>query len=467
MIRLRKSPGYPFVFINTPVSGLPELFIRTLDLETSYLVQNPDRVIAARNAKLIKQGIKPEPWDGRIRLLKQSKQGNYYFPVGLLQTVIKTLKWYGVEPELDIRFNETEQEIPIEWRGPSLRDYQVDAFIRAKSSERCITQLPTGSGKSLLALKLITTLKKPTLLVVHTKELFNQWVENFEKYTTITPSKFNDKTKEFGFVTIAMVQSLDKWLQKKENKPPLFDVLVLDEAHHTPANTFYNVAMKCDARYRFGLTATTKREDGTDLLMVAGLGPIVTQVKPEDLVKCGSLSQPKFEFLSVPPTMIYGNTYQEIYKSGIVLNTERNALIIQRSKQLAAEGRQVYIHVEHIMHGKLLADISGFPFVYSATKNRSDIIDGFRSGDVPVLISTLLGEGVDIPNISAIIMAGGRKTEIGTIQKVGRALRPSDKSDAIVVDFLDKGKYLSIHAVNRYHAYIKFFGEYVLESVQK
>lgn len=465
-MKLRKSPGYPFVFINASKDEMLPPIVEALDRETSYLVQNPDRVIAARNKKLIEKGIVPEPWDGRIRLLKKSKQGNYYFPVGLLQNVLDVLKWFGIEPELDLNFNESGQEIPIEWRGPTLRDYQIDAFIRAKSSERCITQLPTGSGKTLLALKLVTGLKKPTLIVVHTKELFNQWVQNIQRNTDIEPFVFNDKTKEFGLVTVAMVQSINIWLQKG-NKLPIIDVLVLDEAHHTPASTFYDVSMKCDARHRFGFTATTKREDGADLLMVAGLGKIVTQVKAETLIKNGSLTLPRFEFLSIPPTVVYGDTYAEVYKSGIVLNTERNALIIARAKQLVADGRQVYIHVEQILHGKLISDISGFPFVHASTKNRDEIIDKFRSGETRVLISTLLGEGVDIPNISAIIMAGGRKTEIGTIQKVGRALRPSEQTDAIVVDFLDKGRYLSQHAIHRYQAYVKFFGDYVLKSVNR
>ena len=82
------------------------------------------------------------------------------------------------------------------------------------------------------------------------------------------------------------------------------------------------------------------------------------------------------------------------------------------------------------------------------------------------LISTLLGEGVDIPAMSAIIMAGGLKTPVGVIQKVGRALRKSPgKEEAVVVDFRDKGAFLARHFQERMDVYREAYGEYVDATV--
>ncbi len=459
ILKLSKSPKYPFVFIN---GELTPTMIRSLDLETSFTVQNVDFVLKARE----KAGD-TTPWDGKIRFLYKSKNGNYYFPVGLLDRVLKVLKWYDITPEIDLKFDESEFEFSYGWSGPELRSYQIDAFIQAKSYERCIVNLPTGAGKTLLGIKLLSKIGKPTLIIVHRKELLHQWRDAIKAYTGQDATIFTDKKKEkvFGEVTIAMVTSLHNWLKKKENKLPSFDVLILDEAHHTPADTFYRVALKCDARYRFGLTATTQREDGADLYMTAAIGEIKSVVSAEELISSFALAKPRFEFIDLPPTFgRLGGDFASVYKNGIVLNGERNKAIVSRAMQLAAEDRQVYIHVEHIAHGKLLSEMSGYPFCYSATKDRDDIIRSFRDGKTKVLISTLLGEGVDIPNIGAIIMAGGRKTKIGTIQKVGRALRPGKDKDAIVVDFIDKGKYLSLHTRERFNAYVEFYGDYVVNS---
>lgn len=448
-ITLRKSPKYPYVFIN---GTLPDTIIRTLDIETSFIVQNVDFVLQNRKSD--------EPWDGRIRLLKRSKSGSYYIPVGLLEKVVKVLKFYEISPLIELGFacSDTHQDIP--WLGPELRPYQIDAFVDAMKIERGIINLPTASGKTSTAIRIIAALGKPTLILVHRRELLHQWKKAVKEYTGIEPVVFTDKKKEFGFITVAMVQSLHNYLKKESL--PVFDVLNVDEIHHLPSSTFYSVAMKCDARYRIGLTATKEREDGTDLYMEAGIGPVCISVSAEKLVTEKYLALPKFEFIDVPGINYrYYSTFGDEYKYGITLNESRNKLIVARAKQLAKEGRQVYIHVEQIAHGKSLAEMIGSPFVYSKTKDRDTIIDDFRAGKTPILISTLLGEGVDIPAIGAIIMAGGRKTKIGTIQKIGRALRPGKEKDAVIVDFIDKGKYLNRHTQLRYAAYVEFYGEHV------
>jgi superfamily II DNA or RNA helicase len=305
---------------------------------------------------------------------------------------------------------------------------------------------------------------------VHRKELLSQWKESIRKYIGVEATVFTDKKeeKQFGEITVAMVTSLNNWLKVKGNKIPQFEVLIVDEAHHTPSDTFYKVSMGCDARYRIGLTATTEREDGSDLYMVAALGEVKHVVSAEELIGDKLLAKPVFEFIDLPPTFgRLGGEFAAIYKAGIVLNNDRNQVIVSRARQLASEGRQVYVHVEHISHGELLSKMSGYPFCYSGTKERDDIIQNFRNGETRVLISTLLGEGVDFPKLGAIIMAGGRKTKIGTIQKVGRALRPDGDKEAIIVDFIDKGKYISTHTRERYEAYVEVFGDYVSRFKRK
>jgi len=156
--------------------------------------------------------------------------------------------------------------------------------------------------------------------------------------------------------------------------------------------------------------------------------------------------------------------FHEAYTLGITANEDRNYKIVAQAKELLKEGHKVYIHVEEVAHGQWLAGhIEEAEFVCGEDKKavRDKIIRDFSRGKIKILVSTLLGEGVNIPSITAIIMAGGKKSESGCIQKIGRALRAlPGKNKAIVVDFRDKGAYLFDHWQKRYEAYKKFYGKY-------
>lgn len=491
----RKPVGFPFVFIN---GTLPENIRRALDKELSYLVKNADFAVANYNDRAIakwatqaaearrnhrKEPPKPEPWDGKVRFLYLAKSGSYYFPAGLLPRVMNVLKWYDVAVKTDLQFKSDDSKGLFNWSGPVLRDYQLTALMKLLKAGGGVASMPTGSGKTLLALKLIHTLSEKTIVLVHRKELFKQWCEEIQKAIPgLVPMSLSDaivsyempttENKECPSITVAMVPTLAGAEKNKNriasglmNQP--FNMLILDEAHHCPADTFYSVANHIDAKYKFGFSATTKREDGDDMKMEAALGPIVVDVKAGDLIDRQFLALPVFEFIDVDAGA-RGKTWPEEYKNGVVLNESRNNAIAARVKQLTDEGRQVYIHVERINHGQILSKLMHVPFVYSKSKDREETIGTFKQGLTRVLVSTLLAEGVDIPSISAIVMAGGMKTAIGTIQRVGRALRPTPGfQNAIVVDFADKGKRLSQHSLERYNTYCLTYGEDVVRGTKK
>lgn len=483
----------PFVFIN---GDLPDNIQKSLDSTLSYRVKNADFAVDGANEKklvpwrkasneALARGEKappmPELWDGKVRFLRRARSGSWYFPIGLLPKVLKLLQWYDVEITQDIQFAETSLEGGFAWNGPELRDYQFETLMKAIACRGGVVSLPTGSGKTMIALKLIHSIQRPTIVLVHRKELFDQWAEQIKKYLGLVPVQYTDAivgfvspiddNKEHPMVVLAMIPTL-AMASRNKNAVALtileakYDLLILDEAHHTPADTFYSVASKIDALYKYGFSATTEREDGEDMKMDAALGPICVKMNAESLIEKGFLARPVFEFIEVPASGA-GRTFAQIYKTGIVQNEGRNKAIAARVKQLVDEGRQVYVHVEHIAHGRILSQLLGIPFVYSKSKDRDETIGTFRKGFTRALVSTLLGEGVDIPTISAIVMAGGRKTEVGTIQKVGRALRPTAGVDtAVVVDFADRGKWLGDHSLARYNAYCKVYGEDIVRGVR-
>jgi superfamily II DNA or RNA helicase len=200
----------------------------------------------------------------------------------------------------------------------------------------------------------------------------------------------------------------------------------------------------------------------------AAVGSIVYIIKPEELIGDGYLTKPVFEFLEVPEWGVTGRTYAEIYSSGVVHNESRNMAICERARQLANEGRRIYIHTERVVHGKILSNMLKAPFVYSKSKDRDETIDSFKKGYTNILISTLLSEGIDIPEISAIILASGGKSEIALVQRIGRALRPDPKfKNAVICDIVDKGRYLSEHSLARYSCYTSVYGEDIVRNRRK
>lgn len=487
-IGISKPAGRSNVFFR---AGEIQEVIPILDKEISYPVKGAEYAQVALADKHARANMERKargeplleypPWDGRNHFLRLSTTGSYYFPYGLLPRARNLLSYFDIVTHEAIEFDESEIHGQFEWHGPDLRDYQKDALVKAYVARHGIVSLPTASGKTMIALRLIWALGLNTVVFVHTHELLTQWCEQVESILMLQEDKIGYDAvrvfrrpldKEGPSVKIAMLQTVYSGLEKDADRPAAnvvlkakHDLLIADECHHYAADTFYAVARDIDAKYKIGFSATTEREDGEDMKMEAAIGPICIKLSAEELINAGYLARPIFEFINVPATQIRGRTFAQVYASGVVNNEIRNKAVAARALQLAEEGRQVYIHVEHINHGKILSQLVNAPFVSSKSKHREETISTFRKGFTRILISTLLGEGVDIPGISAIVMAGGRRTEIGTIQKVGRALRPDPEfPTSIIVDFADRGKYLSEHASARYQSYIKVYGEAIVHG---
>lgn len=436
----------PYAFIE-PRTALGAKAIKLLDDHLSYMVSG------ATYSEAYRLGM----WDGKIHLLRMTKNGtSYYIPLGVLFTSIRLLEARGVSYTIsDTRPAIKARRINYKWHGPELRDYQQKAVEMVKKTFEmsyggCVMSAPTGSGKTLIACKLIHDLgPSDTMVLVHTVELLEQWEKSIRRYLGALGS---------STVTVTTMQSYKNAIDRDGAR--MVGMLIVDEVHHVPANTFYRVALNIGARYRLGLSATPRREDGHDLKIIAGIGPVVKVVSPAELFNNGSLVKPTLIVHETPQWVWRGGrrSFENEYKWGIVYNQPRNQLIADIVKQYADEGRKVYVHVTRIEHGKTLSKLTGAPFVYSESSDRDEVIGAFRKNKISVLISTLLGEGVDIPEMDVIILACGGKSQTALIQRIGRVMRPSKgKNEAIVVDFIDHGRWLSKHSEERINTFREYY----------
>lgn len=402
-------------------------------------------------------------------LLLRAPTGEWYFPAGVLNRVLALLDSIDYEYEVENDVELPGEVLGLEWKTDKvLYDYQQRAAEVAYLNGGGTICLPTGAGKSLIALRLIFAFDHRSLIMVHSRELMKQWRANINETFGIDPGMVGGGFKEnWDDVTICSIQTLASRVKRdKVDEIDLnYPVLALDECHHVPASDAYTVAMLYNSPVKIGMSATPYRTDGREMKIWGAIGDVCARITPVDLIKMGRLTKPRFVILDPPYiAMRKKSTWNEYYFDGVVANQMRNQMIVDSARSLMKKGHKVYIHVERIEHGDVLAVMfDDVPFIHGSTpkKERDETIERFAGDELNCLVSTLLGEGVDIPAMTAIIMAGGLKTPVGVVQKVGRALRISPgKEEAIIIDFRDKGPFLAQHFQERVDIYRETYGEF-------
>jgi len=436
----------PYIFLGE----CPQDVLDAIDDELSYPVQDAEHTDAYQRGE----------WDGFEHLLRESSAGNYYFPLGCLSKAVRVVRALGFDVDVQGVERPGRGDLDVAWNTDmELRDYQQTAVDTALGRGAGIVTMPTGAGKTLIGLRLIHELRRPTMVVVHRKEIADQWVEQMEDILGVEAAKCYGGDMESGDIQMSLYQTIYRDGEIRDGIRMDHDVLLCDEAHRVGADTFSEVALNVNAPYRYGFSATPEREDNATLKVIGGTGPMIADISPENLIEQGYLAEPKWRILDAPAVRRVGayRGWQKEYKKEIVQNDARNSMIVDEATDLP---KPCYIHVERINHGERLEGlIDGAEFICSDSSNRDEALQSFREGDLNILISTLLGEGVDVPKMASMIMAGGLKTSVGALQKVGRALR-AETDEAVIVDFRDRGRWVSDHSEQRIRTYMDYYGEF-------
>lgn len=396
-------------------------------------------------------------WDGWCKLYRRY---DHAFPRGFLSDVLELLELNGT----DYKYNdETEPMVfpmpplPYALQGIKLRTYQEEAIQKTLAVRQGMVALPTGTGKTTIAAEIIRRLDTTTVIFVHKQELATQWIEALSLM-------FNMSPKAFGLVgwgildmkpiTIAMVQSSSRLPPEMFKN---FGVTIFDECHHVSADTIYDLAEHSRSARLYGLSATPYRADGKDLMLKGALGAFTIKLDVSDMVEAGYLAHPTIYILNVPPmTFPRRAKFADVYRTYVVDNGVRNKLIVDTVRHWSSKGKSVYVHVKQIRHGELLHQaLPGSFWIHGKHKLavRRAAIDNY-SKNGGVMISTLLGEGVDIPSMDVLVLACGGVSEVFVRQLIGRVLRiTADKKTVAIVDFNDLARHLAEHSETRQRIY--------------
>lgn len=362
------------------------------------------------------------------------------------------------------------------------RPYQSDALAAWLAADgRGVVVLPTGAGKTVLALMAVERLKLRTLVVVPTIELLYQWRDALVTHLGMARSNVGvvgDGRRELRPVTVITYASAAM------PAAPIggTGLLICDEAHHLPSPAYSAIAERCGAPYRLGITATPERADGAEAALYRLIGPVVYQRTPAELSAEGHLAQfrEKRIYVDLQPdeALRYAALMTEwkwfiarnrgallrggdffgalIRRSGsdpaarhalqahhqarmIALNAEAKLGEVAR---LLAQHRadKVLVFSEYTaLVDRISRDLALPAITYrTAPDERKAILQAFRHGAYSKLVAgRVLNEGVDVPDANVAIVVSGNSTAREYIQRLGRVIRPK-QTEALLYELVTR-----------------------------
>lgn len=351
-----------------------------------------------------------------------------------------------------------------------LRDYQTVAVEKLAKVTQGTVVIPCGGGKTRVGMGAISKLRTPTLILVHTLDLAEQWLGELKDKLELDAGLIGDGEARPASVTVAVIQALVRWEPAKLDAFLAgFGLLILDEAHHVAASTFHSVVDRCPARFRLGLTATPDREDGLTALLDLFLGPPLVTVTHEELVAAGVLTVP--EIRSIETDFQYVYTGADDYApmlAAVASDRARNALIIEHVVEEVRAGHVCLVLSGRIDHCHALCDGVAANGISAAVLTgevkravRKELLERARAGELSVIVATSLAdEGLDLPRLSRVFLAYPGRARGRTVQRLGRLMRPhAEKTDAALFDFVDKKvPLLRRHHLERRKLYAEVLG---------
>lgn len=326
-----------------------------------------------------------------------------------------------------------------------LFDYQTEALNAILKQDFGILEAPSGSGKTVIACASICERKERTLIIVHTKELAKQWVERVISFLSLSQEEvglIEGKTFQPGEkITVATYQALrERDLKEITDK---IGFLIVDECHRLPARTFTHVVRQFKSKYMLGLTATPFRKDHLEKLMHLALGPVIWRIPAAQKI---ALQRKLIGFVIVRETSFSERgSFQQVVK-GLTADGKRNLLIAQDISKEVEHGKLCLILSERKSHcfqiqETLGRSVSTKVLVGNLTeKKRREALSEIRGKQTKVLIATgqLIGEGLDLPELSTLFLTFPVSGRAKLSQYLGRLLRQAPHKSVIkVYDYID------------------------------
>lgn len=361
--------------------------------------------------------------------LVEETESEISIPRGFIGKLLRFCKESQIEFEfLDNR--KLEQSILFAFNA-ALRNHQLGAIEAVSKKDYGVIVAPPGSGKTIIGLKIVADKGQPALIIVHRKQLLEQWTERIEAFLGIPKRDIGvigqGKLKIGKQITVATIQSLPKQIESVQNQ---FGTIIVDECHHVPAETFRNSIEKLHTYFLYGLTATPFRKYNDGRMIFTHLGEIIANIQTTEIenYKQAKIIIRKTE-LDVPYNSKTDN-FESLSKI-LVHDTARNKLILEDVKTEMNQGRKAVIITERKEHIDTLYlclkqsyEVIALSGEDSETSKKAKW-KMLQEGNFQVLITTgqYFGEGTDLQNINCLFLVYPFSFEGKLIQYIGRVQR--------------------------------------------
>lgn len=423
-----------------------------------------------------------------------ARSGSYRAEARCYRTIIEHLRQQQLPYSDQARAYE-----PTPWPLKTSREpfpHQTEALEAWwKQGRRGVVVLPTGTGKTYLAILAIQRTERPTLVVTPTLDLLNQWYNELVTAFGVPIGLLGGGYYDLQPITATTYDSAYIHLERWGNK---FGLLVFDECHHLPGPTYMSAAIGSIAPFRLGLTATPERSDGQENLLPELIGPLVyrreikqlagdflaeyhtervyVSLSPEEQERYQRARDQYRRFVEERRISMSGPQGWQRFIQETCRSPEGRAAFLayreQRRLALAAPAKlqllerlldkhpqdRVLIFTHEIATVYEIARRFLVPAITYQTKikERRTILQRFHSGEYPILVTAqVLDEGVDIPAASVGIILAGTGTTRQHVQRLGRLLRKYGDKQALLVEVVTQGTAEEFTSERRrqHHAY--------------
>ncbi len=373
--------------------------------------------------------------------------------------------------------DEVPQPARVLWPNvdlPPLRAEQLEALSAwTKAGRRGQVIMPTGTGKTEVALAAMAQTQTATLVVAPIRDLMYQWHRRILKGLGYDAGILVDNTFNLRPVTVTTYDSASIHMAQIGAR---FGLLVFDEEHHLPGPTYREAAIMSTAGMRLGLTATPERYDGRQTDLDWLVGPVVyampfqkargstladfavvripVHLAAEEQANYDQYSGQVRHFIVEKRRELPGYSWHDLCADSGKDPAARLAMKAYHLKQViedrAAEKLRVLEDLFRLHHGQKTIVFAGsnamamevsrrflLPTILSHTrkKERLAVLDGFAKGEFPVMVANrVLDEGVDVPEAKIAVVIGGQASTRQAKQRLGRILRRSGRAVATLYE---------------------------------
>lgn len=435
-------------------------YTKVVDYTTDEILKLKDLLSIKVDSRFYSKAYKRGHWDGVVRFLNTKNQT---FPSGLLAIIEKKYNGVTVEKDSPLQFIDWEYQKRL---TTVLRDYQIEAVNACLNTNRGLIEMPTGSGKTVVMGGLCAAYAQSRILImVPTKALMYQTAKSISTAINEPVGLIGNGRMDIKRVTVGIVKSVWNYIKDLEND---FDIVILDEAHHASADTFYESLLKFPVHYKYGFSADSldfhgvRQEPKLKRIRILGaIGPFVYKVSNTRLKDNDILARADIKFVHVDPLVdpelpsdeLHDLGYEKSYCKYHCENEKLHDKIIDLCEKHKDES--ILIITKHIHHGEELSKRILQPNVFLSGEMNSEMVNTrikeFNNNKFNILVgSPIFSEGVDLPQVDVVINAAGDVA--ATKQRVGRGLRKKTgkENKVTIYDFFIAGnRHIERHARRR------------------